>query len=60
MSEQDPGAGGKSPDEKLKVEKQPLEEPEDLPVTEEDAEDVKGGIAKTGLAPPYVLPGPGL
>jgi hypothetical protein len=43
-------ASKKRPEKKLKVEKRPLEEqPDDLPVSDEEAEDIKGGFA-----PPYV------
>jgi len=44
------GASKKRPEKKLKVEKRSLEEqPDDLPVSDEEAEDIKGGFA-----PPYV------
>jgi hypothetical protein len=43
-------ASKKRPEQKLRVEKRPLEEqPDDLPVSDEEAEDIKGGFA-----PPYV------
>ena len=40
----------KRPEKKLRVEKRPLEEePDDLAVSDEEADDIKGGFA-----PPYV------
>jgi hypothetical protein len=42
-------------DEKLKVDKRPLE---DLPPKEQDEQDVKGGMRERGVAPPYVPVGP--
>jgi hypothetical protein len=55
MSDKEPTPESKQPKKKLKVEKRPIEDPiEDLPVSEEEAEDVKGGVGKRGFAPPYV------
>jgi hypothetical protein len=49
-------ADKKPPKEKLKLQKRPLgdrpEEPEDLPVSEKEAQDVTGG--RPAVAPPYV------
>jgi hypothetical protein len=61
MSEKEPTPESARSKKKLKVEKRPVEEqPDDLAVNEEEAEDVKGGVGKRGFAPPYVPVGPDL
>ena len=48
MSDEGPAGESKAPKDRLKVEKLPLEEEEDLPVGSEESGKIKGG------APPYV------
>jgi hypothetical protein len=57
MTDKEPTPERKRSKKKLKLEKRPLERPsefDDLPVSEEEAKDVKGGVGKRGFAPPYV------